>query len=154
VGAAPPAAARRDRRAPDVVLQNAGGYPDARPALLRSWLRDLVSTLAPDAASLGVRLCGDRAMRSINRDFRGRDAVTDVLSFPGDRSFEGRHLGDVVVCVPQARRQAAQRAVPLERELKTLLLHGVLHCMGYDHDDDHGEMERLERGLRRRWLRS
>jgi len=146
--------AERRTRPPEVVLQNASGYPDVRPAALRSWLQELVAALAPDAVSLGVRFCGDRAMRSLNSDFRGRDAVTDVLSFPGGASLEGRHLGDVVVCVPQARRQAAERDEPLEREMKTLLLHGVLHCMGYDHDKDDGEMVRLERGLRRRWLKS
>ena len=96
-------------------------------------------------------------MRDLNRDFRGRDEVTDVLSFPGARPpapDAERHLGDVVLCVPQARRQAAERGIALERELKTLLLHGVLHCMGLDHETDRGEMERLEGRLRRTWVRA
>jgi probable rRNA maturation factor len=91
-------------------------------------------------------------MRGMNRDFRGRDQVTDVLSFPGDAVVEPGHLGDIVVCVPQARRQAGARGEAVEREIKTLLLHGVLHCMGHDHETDGGVMERLERRLRRRWL--
>ncbi len=112
-----------------------------------------MGTVAPRAESLSVRLCGDRPMRAMNRDFRGHDQVTDVLSFPGDAAVEPGHLGDVVVCVAQARRQASSRGERLEREMKTLLLHGVLHCMGHDHERDDGEMDRLERKLRRRWLR-
>jgi probable rRNA maturation factor len=136
----------------DLVLLNAASYPELRAAPLRRWLETVVGSLAHGAASFGVRLCGDRAMRALNRDFRGHDEVTDVLSFPGAVSVEERHLGDVVVCVPQARRQAAARGETLEREMKTLLLHGVLHCLGHDHETDHGEMDRLERKLRRRWL--
>jgi probable rRNA maturation factor len=146
--------ARRIGRPLDLVLQNADSYPDLRAASLRHWLEAVVGSLAPDASSLGVRLCGDRAMRELNRDFRGHDEVTDVLSFPGEPSIDPGHLGDVVVCVPQARRQAATRGEALERELKALLLHGVLHCLGHDHETDRGEMDRLERKLRRRWLES
>jgi probable rRNA maturation factor len=135
------------------VVQNAARYADVKPALLRGWLEELVATVAPEAESLSVRLCGDRSMRAMNRDFRGHDYTTDVLSFPGDASVEPGHLGDVVVCVQQARRQAATRGESVEREIRTLLLHGVLHCMGHDHETDGGEMERLERRLRRRWLR-
>ena len=89
-----------------MVLQNAGRYPELEPAALRRWLEDLVATVAPRAESLSVRLCGERPMRAMNRDFRGHDQVTDVLSFPGDAAVEPGHLGDVVVCVAQARRQA------------------------------------------------
>jgi probable rRNA maturation factor len=140
------------RQPRELVLQNAHSYPEARPAALRRWLLAVVAAIAPATASLGVRLCGDRAMRALNRDFRGRDEVTDVLSFPGEASLEEGHLGDVVVCVPQARRQAAAGGLTLERELRTLLLHGVLHCLGHDHERDDGEMDRLERRLRRQWL--
>jgi probable rRNA maturation factor len=144
--------ARRFGRPLDLALQNVASYQEIRAAPLRRWLIGLVEELATDTTSLGVRLCGDRAMRELNRDFRGRDEVTDVLSFPGEPSMEAGHLGDVVVCVPQARRQAAARGASLERELQTLLLHGVLHCLGHDHETDQGEMDRLERKLRRRWL--
>lgn len=137
----------------EVVLQNTGRFADLRPTALWRWLERLVAAVAPQAESVSVRLCGDRSMRAMNRDFRGHDQVTDVLSFPGDATIEPGHLGDVVVCVPQARRQAAAREEPLEREMKLLLLHGVLHCMGHDHERDGGEMDRLERRLRRRWLR-
>jgi probable rRNA maturation factor len=151
-GVAHPRSGQGGLTRPEIVVQNAGRYPEAGSASLRGWLVDLVAAVAPAAKSLGVRLCGDRSMRGMNRDFRGRDQVTDVLSFPGDAVVEPGHLGDIVVCVPQARRQAGARGEAVEREIKTLLLHGVLHCMGHDHETDGGVMERLERRLRRRWL--
>ena len=92
-------------------------------------------------------------MRRLNRVFRAKDRTTDVLSFPGGRSPEGVHLGDVVVSVPQASRQATASAHSIGRELRLLLLHGALHCLGYDHETDDGEMSRLERRLRQRYLR-
>lgn len=133
----------------EIALQNPNRYPEARARRLRPWLERLLDELAPDAASLGVRFCGDREMRRVNRQFRDKDKTTDVLSFPGE---EG-HLGDILISVPTARRQAAEAGHPAERELMVLLLHGVLHCLGYDHETDQGEMERLERRLRRRWIR-
>ena len=136
----------------EIALQNPNRYPEARARRLRPWLERLLDELAPDAASLGVRFCGDREMRRVNRQFRDKDKTTDVLSFPGDEGGEG-HLGDILISVPTARRQAAEAGHSAERELMVLLLHGVLHCLGYDHETDQGEMERLERRLRRKWIR-
>lgn len=134
---------------PELVLLNPNHYPESGARRLRPWLTSLVAALAPGAESLGVRFVGDREMRRVNRHFRGKDRTTDVLSFPG----EGGHLGDVLISVPAARRQAAAAGHGMDRELRTLLLHGVLHCLGYDHETDQGEMERLERRLRRTWSR-
>lgn len=131
----------------DFVMLNPNRYPEVR--MLRSWAAAVVAELAPAASSFAVRFCGDREMRRVNSTYRGKDKATDVLSFPGD---EG-HLGDVLISVPTARRQAGEQGHAPERELKVLLLHGVLHCLGYDHETDDGEMERLERNLRRRLLR-
>jgi probable rRNA maturation factor len=136
----------------DIILQNPNRYPEAQARLLRPWLTRLVAELAPAADSLGVRFSGDRALRAANRAFRGKDASTDVLSFPGEAGEEGLHLGDILISVPTARRQAAAAGHPVERELRVLLLHGVLHCLGYDHETDDGTMERLERRLRRTWI--
>jgi probable rRNA maturation factor len=141
-----PAARRR------VELSGRGRFPALRAPGLEPWLERLLAALAPEADSLAVRLVGDRTMRRLNRDFRGHDATTDVLSFPGAASPEGRHLGDVVVSVPQASRQAAARGHAAGREIRLLALHGILHCLGHDHETDGGEMERLERRLRRRFL--
>jgi len=146
------AARSRGRRATDLVIVGLDRFPGVGGRSLERWLAQVLEAVAPESESFGVRLCGDRAMRAINRDFRGRDEVTDVLSFPGDTAWSPGHLGDVLLCVPQARRQAAERGESLARELRTLLLHGLLHCQGYDHETDDGEMDRIERRLRRRFL--
>ena len=116
------------------------------------WLQRLVGELAPSADTLGVRLVTRREIAEINGRYRGRDEPTDVLSFPGDSGPEGDHLGDIVICPAIARGQARGAEHSPEDELKTLLLHGVLHCLGHDHETDDGSMERLERRLRRRWI--
>jgi probable rRNA maturation factor len=133
----------------EIAWLNANRYPEAAARRLRPWLAALLAALLPAGChSLGVRFAGDRSVRRANREFRGKDGTTDVLSFPG----EGGHLGDILISVPAARRQAAAAGHDAERELRVLLLHGVLHCLGHDHETDGGEMERLERRLRRRWL--
>jgi len=136
----------------EIALTGAARFPDLGATSLRPWIAKLAGELASEFDSLGVRFTGDRAMRRLNRDFRGKDKSTDVLSFPGESTPEGRHLGDIVISVPTAERQAGEQGHGLEREVKTLLLHGVLHCLGYDHENDGGEMEKLERRLRRKWL--
>jgi probable rRNA maturation factor len=136
----------------EVVLQNPYGYQEGRDPELAPWLERLVAELAPVPASFAVRLSSEREMRRLNRTFRGRDYPTDVLSFPGEATPEGRHLGDVVIAVPVARRQAVAAGHPPGLELRTLLLHGVLHCLGYDHETDDGAMDRLEADLRERWI--
>lgn len=133
----------------EIVLQNPNRYPEASARRLRPWLERLVATLAPEAESLGIRFAGDREVRRLNRTYRSKDRPTDVLSFPG----EDGHLGDILISVPVARRQAAAAGHAVERELQVLLLHGLLHCLGHDHETDGGEMERLERRLRRTWIR-
>ena len=96
---------------------------------------------------ISVLFCGDRRMRTLNRRYRRKDRSTDVLAFPGS----GRGLlGDIVISVPYAARQARQRREPAAREIDRLLLHGFLHLCGYDHETDQGQMNRLETRLRRR----
>jgi len=138
---------------PEVAFSGTARFPKLSAKRLSVWTEEVVAELAPAFATVGVRFAGERTVRRLNRDFRGQDEPTDVLSFPGMPSPEGRHLGDIVISVPTAERQAARREVALEREVKLLLLHGLLHCLGYDHETDHGEMAKLEGRLRRRWLR-
>lgn len=144
---------------PEAVLQNPNRYPEVDAASLGPWLRRLLAEIAPHADTLTVRFAGDRLVRRVNRQYRDKDRTTDVLSFPGGETPEGFHLGDVLISVPQARRQApgeegaaSRDPAALHRELQRLVLHGVLHCMGYDHETDEGEMERLEERLRRQWI--
>ena len=146
----------------DLQLQNPNRYPEAGARRLRPWLEPVLDALAPEAKSFAVRWISDREMRRLNRQYRGKDKTTDVLSFPGDLVADEApeasplprldHLGDVVISVPTARRQAEQAGQPVDRELRVLLLHGVLHCLGYDHETDDGTMERLEMRLRRRFI--
>jgi probable rRNA maturation factor len=102
------------------------------------------------AARVTVVFCGDTRMRRLNRQFRGVDKTTDVLSFPLEDPVEPGALGDIVVSVPAARRQARRSRVSLRLEIEQLVLHGFLHLLGYDHETDSGEMNALELALRRR----
>ena len=101
-------------------------------------------------AEVIVTVSNDRRLHALNRTYRGKDRPTDVLSFPYDE--DGGPLGDVVISVDRASAQAAERGHDLQRELELLTLHGTLHVCGYDHETDHGEMDRIERRLRRRLL--
>lgn len=107
-----------------------------------------------NGAAVVVAFVSDRAMRELNWRWRGKRGTTDVLSFPAGQDeferFEGLRLGDVVISVEQAARQAREHGLELEEEISQLILHGVLHLCGYDHETDDGEMNRLELRLRRR----
>jgi probable rRNA maturation factor len=135
-----------------VTVQNPCQYREAGARRLRPWLVELVASLVDAAPSFVVRFVSDREMRQLNRLYRNQDHTTDVLSFPGEESPEGDHVGDVVISVPTARTQAHRAGHGIETELKILMLHGLLHCLGYDHETDGGEMEALERDLRRKWI--
>jgi len=114
-------------------------------------------------AGLTVAFVRDRVIRDLNNEFRGNDRATDVLSFPteddragGDANLalggESEFLGDVVVSTDTAMRQAADSDHSFDREVDELVIHGVLHLCGYDHQTDHGQMNRLELKLRRKLL--
>ena len=95
----------------------------------------------------------DAAMRKLNRQFRGKDAATDVLSFPSQpESFETdteTNLGEIVISLDRARIQAKENNLTLVNEVEQLILHGLLHLCGHDHETDDGEMNRLELKLRK-----
>lgn len=114
--------------------------------------------MAPSAArgEVAIALVSDRRIRELNRQFRGKDAPTDVLSFTSHPDADHAApsgpapLGDIVISTQTARRQARENGHTYGRELKVLALHGLLHLLGYDHHDpdDRGRMRRLERRLR------
>jgi probable rRNA maturation factor len=116
----------------------------ARAPGLARWLE----SVAPPRArgSVTIALVPDARVQALNREFRNKDTPTDVLSFPAG---EPGQLGDVVIAVGVARRQAKAAGHALGTELRVLALHGLLHLLGYDHEQDDGRMERLERRLRR-----
>lgn len=96
---------------------------------------------------LSLAFVGDAEIRRLNRTFRKKDKPTDVLSFPlRERAADGKfYLGDIIISLPTARRQAAEIGHPLERELEYLAIHGFLHLLGYEHDEGHEEEEALMR---------
>jgi probable rRNA maturation factor len=98
-------------------------------------------------SGFAVVLISDAAMRRFNRHFAGIDRTTDVLSFPSGNENAGDegYLGDILISVETAERQ---KKAELEQELKVLMLHGLLHLLGYDHVVDRGEMEELEGRLK------
>ena len=105
-------------------------------------------------AEVSVAVVDDESMKALNRRFRRRNRTTDVLTFPADDSYAdpkraGRPLGDIVISVDQARRQAAGERHSLATEVRYLLLHGILHALGHDHESDDGEMNALELNVRR-----
>jgi rRNA maturation RNase YbeY len=140
---------------------------------LRKAAEEALSSLGAGSAEVGVVLTGDRAVRGLNRNWRGLDEATDVLSFPafGGRASETLRrrirsacekarpggppvaLGDVVISVPRALVQAGEIGHPLEDELARLIVHGLAHLAGYDHEAGPEEarlMRRVERSIVRR----
>lgn len=136
------------------------------PVLVRSQLRRarvdqprlarlaqaILSSVGEASAALSLVLIGDRSMRRLNRQYRKQDRTTDVLAFsmregPGPSSSL---IGDVVISVPAAMRQAGRMSRSLDEELSTLLVHGILHLCGYDHERSEGEAQRMQR--KERWV--
>ena len=116
-----------------------------KPELSRFLLRVKKAVALPGEVT--VLLCGDVRIRALNRNFRGKNKATDVLSFPAGNNAEGA-AGDLAISVETAAKQAVQHAHPLADELRVLLLHGVLHLAGFDHEADTGEMRVREAELR------
>ncbi len=118
-------------------------------AKLRTRLGTLLRASGLPDAELSVLFVGDRAMRTLNRVWRGKDRTTDVLSFSlreGPFSdIQPGLLGDIVISVPAADRQARAAGQPFTRELERLLVHGLVHLLGYDHERGPIEAERMRR---------
>ena len=102
------------------------------------------------AGAVDVLLADDRTLRRLNREFRGKDKATDVLSFPAVEELAGEHAGDLAISLETAARQAREHGHSLRDEVRVLLLHGLLHLGGMDHEVDRGEMATREAELRER----
>ena len=111
----------------------------------------LISAKEPD---ISIVFVSDAAIRKLNRDFRGRDSATDVLSFSTEAEpFERENrsqLGEIVISTQRAAAQAKQNGLTFTNEIEQLILHGFLHLHGYDHETDSGQMKRLELRLRKK----
>jgi len=128
---------------------------------LRSVADAALVALDRTSSSVAIAFVRDRTIKRLNRTHRGTDRGTDVLSFPAHdpdrdrrslRLEDANYLGDVVVSVETARLQSERAGHSLEREVSELVIHGVLHLCGYDHETDRGEMNRMEWKLRRKLL--
>lgn len=121
---------------------------------LRRVIGGCLERLSQDGVEVHVLVTGDALVRELNARYLGDDHETDVLSFPdGDLLPSGRRLlGEIVISIDCARRQAEQLGHDELRELTELGLHGLLHLLGYDHEQDRGRMNRLELRLRRELL--
>ena|SRR5215475_11773897 len=147
---------------------------------LELFLRRVKRELGLTNSDLTVCLMSDAEIARLNQEFRKKTGPTDVLSFPHENSFSPlatrhsplrgrkarksanlgrqplleksgtRYLGDIAISPAIARRYAKKNDRPLATELRVLILHGVLHLLGYDHETDRGEMDRIERKLRKR----
>ena len=105
-----------------------------------------LAAIGKSESSATIAFVSDKKIRELNRQFRGIDKATDVLSFPSD----GPDLGDIAVSVDTAATQAKENGLKLDEEIAQLILHGLLHLSGYDHETDNGEMNRLELRLRKK----
>jgi probable rRNA maturation factor len=127
----------------------------ARPLRLPS-TRTLARFLTLAQAAVRLRgqvtvlLTSDAAMRDLNQRFRGKNRPTDVLSFPASNLVQSQEKGDLAISVETAIRQSVEQGHSLTAEIKVLMLHGLLHLAGHDHETDAGEMQRRERLLRAR----
>lgn len=122
---------------------------------VHSLAENILKAAGASRSDLSLLLVGDGAMRRLNRLYRRKDRTTDVLAFPmrqvrprftvhGSR-FTSSMLGDVVISLPQASRQAKQAGHSIEREMVVLVIHGLLHLLGYDHERSAREARRMSR---------
>ena len=129
---------------------------------LRLFLARVRRQLKLGSRGVGVRLIDDREMTRLNQTYRKKKGTTDVLSFPFEQEFPSAspnkkpngtspaYLGDIAISPKVARRNAKQFGRSFPDELRILILHGVLHLLGYDHETDQGQMDTIEQTLRRR----
>jgi probable rRNA maturation factor len=155
--------ARRSKRVRDTIDNRQREVRVARRPL-KTFLRRVKQELGLGEASVAVGLVSDVEIARMNEKFRREKGPTDVLSFPavtrrrplpprrGSRRVKGgEFLGDIAISPLTARRYAKKNGRTLASELQVLILHGVLHLLGYDHETDQGEMDRMERELRKRF---
>ena len=123
----------------------------SRKLLAAPWVErvaEMLNVIGKPESSVTVAFVSDKKIRQLNHQFRRIDKVTDVLSFPADSG--GGELGDIAISVETAARQAKVNGLTLDGEIAQLMLHGLLHLSGYDHETDKGEMNRLELKLRKK----
>jgi probable rRNA maturation factor len=139
----PGAESRRSPKRSNVILERRRTKELSRLALARFAGR--AQRAARLTGEVNILLTGDAEIQQLNQQFRKLAKPTDVLSFP---SADGLGGGDIAISIETARAQALELGHPLLTEVKVLILHGILHLAGHDHERDHGRMRRLESKLR------
>ena len=120
------------------------------PGRWQSFSEQALAAIRNEAADATIAFVSDRQIKDLNRRFRGIDNATDVLSFPAGDETTGatNNLGDIAISLERAAIQAKENEMTLDGEIAQLILHGLLHLCGFDHETDKGEMNRLELKLR------
>lgn len=114
-----------------------------------SFAEKAAAAIGRSGSTATIAFVSDKAIRQLNQQFRNVDKATDVLSFPADDA-DRLNLGDIAISVETAARQAKENGLTFDEEIAQLILHGLLHLSGYDHETDNGEMNRLEVRLRKK----
>jgi probable rRNA maturation factor len=141
------------------IVEVSGSVPRFSQREIATFTRKVLLTLQKldrldfDVSDVSIAFVDDEAMRSLYQKFRHKKKTTDVLTFRADDSYrdpsrDGRPLGDIVISVDRARRQAGDEKHSLATEVRYLILHGILHALGYDHETDNGDMNALELEVR------
>lgn len=129
----------------DIQIQNHQAIYEVDSAKFKKHIQKIMRELGHDEVELSILIVDDAKIRKLNRQYRNIDAATDVLSFPQnageEAEFISHMLGDVVISVEMAQRQAAEHQFSVEQELVLLLIHGTLHLLGYDHERSSKEGE-------------
>jgi probable rRNA maturation factor len=147
----PPRSAASDHAGSDSAVSEHEGW--SAWGLSRAGLSRFVNRAQVEVGLDGqvdVLLAGDATLRRLNRTFRSKNKATDVLSFPAAAEYGEGHAGDLAISLETAQKQAAEHGHTLRDEVRVLLLHGLLHLAGMDHEADAGEMARREAELRAR----
>lgn len=116
---------------------------------IKELIEKLLKEFGLEGKEITVVLVSDRKIKELNRTYRGKNYPTDVLSFGYE---DETYLGDIIISVETAKKQAEQMGHSLEREIAVLVIHGFLHLLGYDHEKDRGEMRSLEEKLWKKFL--
>jgi len=137
----------------EILLRNAQRLHKVDSRKYKKQVRILLETLGRENSEFSLLLTRDKTIRQLNRDYRGKDSPTDVLSFPQDEEAVNdagkQMLGDVVISVETAGRQAREHSLSFEEELILLTIHGLLHLLGYDHEQSRDDARIMKRETRR-----
>jgi probable rRNA maturation factor len=122
------------------------------PEQWRAFSEKALAAIRKEPHEATIAFVSDRQIKELNRRFRGIDKATDVLSFPAGEEVTtaDTNLGDIAISLERAAIQARENQLTCEREIAQLILHGLLHLCGYDHETDNGQMNRLELKLRQK----